>query len=220
MCGRFTTTINLEEIIRYFQIDTVTGDYSPLYNAAPTQNVPVALGKNPRRLVFLRWGLVPHWAKDISIGSKLINARAETLLEKPSFRDSFKKKRCIIVADGFYEWQKLGNKKIPHRIIMKDKRPFALAGLWAKWTSPQGTPLFTCTIITTQANSLLQSLHHRMPVILNPADTAAWLDPTQQNPEQIKNLLNPYPAEDMEYYPVSSAVNSPSNTSPDLIKKS
>lgn len=219
MCGRFTTTIALEELLKYFHIDSVKGNYSPLYNAAPTQNIPVILGKNPRLLVFFRWGLIPYWAKDISIGSKLINARAETLLDKPSFRDSFKKRRCIIVADSFFEWKKCANKKIPYRIFMKDKTPFAMAGLWEKWSPPQGSPLLTCTIITTEANSLLEPLHHRMPVILKPEETATWLDPSQQNPAQIKYLLKPYPSEDMEYYTVSSLVNSPSNTSPDIIKR-
>lgn len=217
MCGRFTTTIDLEEIRRYFKIDAVEGEYQTLYNAAPTQNIPVILGKHPRTLSFYRWGLVPSWAKDISIGNKLINARAETLTEKASFRHAFRNRRCLIPADGFYEWKKLGKHKEPYRIIKRDKTPFALAGLWDLWSS-MDTALYSCTIITTTANDVVQNLHERMPVILDDEkDIELWLNPDISDHDLLKNLLKPYPSENITYYQVSSQVNSPGINMPQLI---
>lgn len=204
MCGRFTTTIDLEEIMHYFAIKSIEGEYTPLYNAAPSQFIPVIPGVKPRKLTFFKWGLIPTWAKDKSIGNKLINARAETLLEKPSFKTSFLYRRCAIVADGFLEWKKINKKKQPYRITMKDHRPFAMAGLWSSWTSPEGKSLLTCTIITTQANSLVSELHHRMPVILNQSNMEVWLDTkissaNDKNIISLQNLLKPYSSDDMTY---------------------
>lgn len=218
MCGRFTTTIDLEEIRRFFKIDAVEGNYEVLYNAAPAQNIPVILGKSPRTLSFYRWGLVPHWAKDNSIGNKLINARAETLLEKASFRQAYKKRRCLIPVDGFYEWKRIGGSKIPYRIIKRDKSPFALAGLWEMWSPSPETKLCSCTVITTSANSLVQDLHDRMPVILaDDYDMDLWLDPDTCDYSLLNSVLKPYPSENLTYYRVSPQVNNSSVNIPQLI---
>lgn len=217
MCGRFTITIDLEEIIEYFEIARVEGPYKPLYNAAPTQEIPVVTGPNPRKLSFFHWGLIPYWAKEKSIGTRLINARAETLAQKPSFRQSYARKRCLIVADGFYEWKKSGRTKLPHRIVLKNGSPFAMAGLWDSWSLPGNPPLYSCTIITTEANNLLAPLHNRMPVILRPEDYRSWLDPAPQAPDSLNHLLKPYPPAEMDLYSVSSLVNSPANDFPQLI---
>lgn len=217
MCGRFTTTVDLEEIKRYFKIGAVEGEYQPLYNASPGQDIPVILGQS-RTLAFYRWGLIPFWAKDKTIGSKLINARSETLEEKPSFRHAFIKRRCLIPADGFYEWKKEGKNKIPYRITMTDQTPFAMAGLWESWSPEPEVTIYSCSIITLQANSLLQPLHDRMPAILPPGDMSHWLDPDLKKPQVLKELLKPYPSRDMTLYPVSTLVNSPANNSPLVIE--
>ncbi|MCR4442282.1 MAG: SOS response-associated peptidase [Peptococcaceae bacterium] len=218
MCGRFTTTIDREQIERYFKIARVDGEYAPLYNAAPAQNIPVVLEDGARRLAFYRWGLVPSWAKDPAVGNRLINARAETLLEKPSFRRSFLQRRCLVPADGFFEWKKEGANKTPYRIIMKDGSPFGMAGLWEVWSPPGQEPLYTCAIITTGANSLLRGIHERMPVILTPENYDLWLDPAVQSPVLLNRLLAPYPAELMDFYAVSPLVNSPLYNTPEAIK--
>jgi putative SOS response-associated peptidase YedK len=155
------------------------------------------------------WGLIPSWAKDPGIGNRMINARVETLAEKPAFRAALKKRRCIIPADGFYEWQKLGKVKQPVRIVLKSREPFGFAGLWEHWRSPKGEEVLSCTIITTEANELLKAVHERMPVILTRDAEAAWLDPKTQEPEKLLPLLKQYPLEEMEFYPVSREVNSP-----------
>ncbi len=225
MCGRFTTTMDIDTITEHFKIDIVEGEYSPLYNAAPTQNIPVVRDSHPRKLSFFRWGLIPSWAKDEKIGYSLINARSETVAEKPSFRQSFLKKRCIIVADGFYEWKKSdpnkrSSSKQPYRITLRDNAPFAMAGLWEMWMTPQKQPLFTCTIITTNANSLLAPLHNRMPVILSAQAIETWLDSSVCEQSVLEPLLQPYLPDLMDYYPVSSLVNSPANNSPQVIQRS
>lgn len=218
MCGRFTTTIDLEEIRRFFKIDAVDGNYQILYNAAPTQHIPVILGKHPRTLSFYRWGLIPYWAKDISIGNKLINARAETLAEKASYRQAYKKRRCLIPVDGFYEWKKSGKSKEPYRIIKYDKTPFALAGLWDMWFSSPDTRILSCTVITTTANTKIKDLHERMPVILdNDNDINLWLDPDISDDNILSPLLKPYPSENLTYYKVSPQVNNSSLNIPQLI---
>lgn len=218
MCGRFTTTIDLEEIKRYFDIKSIEGQYTPLYNAAPSQKIPVILGGSEKKLSFYQWGLIPNWSKDKAIGNKLINARAETLLEKPSFKVPFLQKRCVIVADGFYEWKKEKNKKQPFRITMKNKAPFAMAGLWDAWTSHEGQVLYTCTIITTNANSMVKELHHRMPVILKKDRIDQWLNTkltssVDVNVSSLQKLLQPYASEEMTYYP---KVLEPRNDLPNL----
>ncbi len=235
MCGRFTLTGGLEFAVDQFRVDEVELEFSPRYNIAPTQKVAVVVDEEgKRRLVSFRWGLIPAWAKDESIGNRLINARAETVADKRIFRSAFLKRRCLILADGFYEWKKEGGRKLPTYIRLKSGKPFGFAGLWEKWTSPGGEQVLTCTIITTEPNELVKEIHHRMPVILtgNSADT--WLNPnlpvpvgrglpaqpsssggelpTKENSEQLLlSILKPYPAEEMEAYWVSKEVNSPRN---------
>jgi putative SOS response-associated peptidase YedK len=186
-------------------------DLSPRYNIAPTQKVaavrPAVQGG--RELVLLRWGLIPSWAGDPSIGSRLLNARAETVAEKPSFRSALQRRRCLIAADGFFEWQAQKGKKQPYYFRLADGRPFAFAGLWERWSRGGGEPLETCTIITTEANDLVRSYHERMPVILPTAAHAAWLDTSLHRPEPLLPLLCPYPGEEMAAYPVNPLVNSP-----------
>ena len=170
-----------------------------------------------RQFKLFRWGLIPSWAKDISIGAKLINARAETLQEKPSFRESFKRRRCLIVADGFYEWKKQAGKKQPFYFRLENTEPFAFAGLWDRWHSPDGDVLETCTIITTEANQLAATVHDRMPVILSPDSYDRWLDPKHQTSANLESLLRPYPTTEMTAYLVSPSVNSPTHDQPDCV---
>lgn len=219
MCGRFTLTAAPAEIIDVFGDFTFPTQFSPRYNIAPTQPV-LAIPNNPdRKADFFIWGLIPSWAKDPSIGNKLINARGETIAEKPSFRGGFKYKRCIIPTDGFYEWKASpGEKtKTPYFIHMKDRKPFAFAGLWDEWQSPDGGAVRTCTIITTEPNELMSTLHNRMPVILDPKDYALWLDPAPQTPEKLVHLIKPFPADAMSAHPVSTLVNKPGNDRPECV---
>ena len=215
MCGRFTRIISLEEIIEAFVVVETACDLGPSYNIAPTQPIAVIANESgARRLVTLRWGLIPSWAKEPSIGNKMINARAETLTLKPSFRQAFKKRRCLIVADGFFEWQKRGREKVPLYIRMQSKQSFGFAGLYEYWTSPEGETIGTCAIITTEANDLLRPIHNRMPVILPPEHHAVWLNPTIGEETLLLPLLQPFPGDTMEAYEVSRLVNSPKHNSP------
>lgn len=208
MCGRFTLHASTEEIAREFDLATMPA-LAPRYNIAPSQALlAIRLDEGQRRSVPLRWGLVPHWATDPKIAYKMINARGETVADKPSFRDAFKKRRCLIPADGFYEWKKLGKAKQPYHIRRVEGRPFAFAGLWERWQPPNGEPLETCTIVTTTANAVLAELHERMPVMLLPEAYAEWLDPTRPA-TRLKELIAPYPAELLVASPVSTRVNSP-----------
>ena len=167
----------------------------------------------------MRWGLVPFWAKEASIGYKMINAKSETLAEKPSFRKPFKEKRCLVLADGFYEWEKTDKKnKVPYRFVLKNRQPFAFAGLWDVWKTPEGDTLLSFTIITTRANELMERIHDRMPVILNEKDEAKWLDPEFKDTDKLSSLLQPYPSEQMVAYKVSTIVNSPKNDTPSCIE--
>lgn len=220
MCGRYTLSTSTDAIADLFCLPLVE-TLPPRYNIAPTQMVPVVrIGANhTRELVQLKWGLVPSWAKDPRVGSRLINARAETIAQKPSFRRAFGSQRCLIVATGFYEWTKVpGSKaKQPHFITLQTGGPFAFAGLWERWHPKGADPLETCTIITTEANGLLRPLHPRMPVILDQSAYARWLDPGVRNPEAHKALLVPYADAGMCHYPVSKLVNSPGNDSPECI---
>ncbi len=220
MCGRYTLTANLEEVAAEFRVSTGTLTHQPRYNIAPTQDVLVIVEENGTpQLVSLRWGLVPHWAKAINSRYSMINARAETVAEKPSYRRSFEKRRCLIVADGFYEWKKVDGQKIPLYIRLTSGRPFGLAGLWDVWTPPEGgEPLRSCTIITTAPNELLASIHNRMPVILPRPAIDLWLDTTAPDKGALLALLKPYSADEMEAYPVSHYVNSPMNDSPKCIE--
>ena len=210
MCGRFTLTTDLQEVAERFSVPPpATADFQPRFNIAPSQSVIVIGDGGQRLLQSMQWGLIPHWAKDPAIGNRMINARAETLAEKPSFCEALKKRRCLIPADGFYEWQKVGKVRQPMRIALKSRAPFGLAGLWDRWVSPENKEILTCTIITTAANELIREIHDRMPVILQREDEARWLDPALTDPVQLLPLLKPYPSELMEYYPVSRQVNSP-----------
>ena len=211
MCGRFTQTASPEVIAEQFKI-TNPPLFTPRYNIAPSQPI-AAIRIDPdtatRTLVMLRWGLIPSWAKEPKIGNQCINAKAETVAEKPSFRSAFKKRRCLVIATGFYEWQVQGRAKQPIWIGLRSKRPFAFAGLWEQWKPPEGEPLETCTIITTEPNDLMAPIHNRMPVILSPASYDQWLDLSFQQIEPLKALLRPYPSEELTAYPVSTLVNNP-----------
>lgn len=213
MCGRFTLTADAAELQDAFAGFAFPGSLAPRYNIAPTQPVLVIPNDGRMRADHFLWGLVPSWAKDASIGSRLINARAETLAEKPSFRAGFKYKRCLIPADGFYEWKVVpGTKsKVPHYVHLATHEPFALAGLWDEWKSPDGSAVRTCTIITTEPNSLMAAIHNRMPVILHRDSFSAWLDPKPLEPGGLQALLAPYPAGEMAAYVVSTLVNRPEN---------
>lgn len=212
MCGRFTLWTTPADMVEIFQLLRLP-ELSPRYNIAPTQPVAVVRQtESARELSLMRWGLIPSWAKEAAIGSRMINARAETVAAKPSFRAAFKRRRCLIPADGFYEWQKTGGRtKQPFYIGMKDEQPFAFAGLWENWTSADGSEIESCTVITTAVNDLLRELHDRMPVILNEDDYTRWLDPTPNSADDLQSLLHPFPAERMQFYAVGTIVNSPRN---------
>ncbi len=219
MCGRFVLYSSLEEIREAFGIQQVRWEVQPSYNIAPTQEVAVVVQKEEgATLTKMRWGLIPSWAKDPAIGSKMINARAETLSEKPSFKRPLKDRRCLIVADGFFEWQKTGQTKTPMFIRLKSRRTFGFAGLYDVWTSPEGEAVTSCTIITTGANDLIQPIHNRMPVILPRPQEAVWLNPAIQRAADLLSVLTPYPAEEMEAYAVSRFVNSPDNNTAECIR--
>lgn len=216
MCGRYSLAQAADRLAEAFDLDADEVPLMPFrYNIAPAQAVPVVRSvRQSRQMDLLHWGLIPSWSKDPTIGFKLINARAETLTEKPSFRVAFRRRRCLIPADGFYEWQPLEGKKQPYYFCRDDHQPFALAGLWEHWESPDGE-IESCTIVTTEANSLLQSIHSRMPVILQPEDYEQWLDPQIQETDRLQHLL--YPGENSAFirYPVSTKVNRPQNDMPD-----
>jgi putative SOS response-associated peptidase YedK len=217
MCGRYTLKTPLNVLTELFDIEEAPSSVTPSYNIAPTQHVATVLSENgKRKLEMLRWGLIPSWADDPEIGNKMINARAETVAEKPSYRKAFKKSRCLILADGFYEWQKTDSGKQPFHIRMKDGAPFAFAGLWESWDKGDG--IRSCTIITTDANDLVGEVHNRMPVILHPEDHEMWLDPDFDEREPLTSLLKPFPAEAMETYMVSRRVNKPSNNEPGVVE--
>ncbi len=235
MCGRFTLFQPDEAIRAVFQLAYVP-NLEPRYNIAPTQLVPTLLStpkaqgarsseqsdgcdnnKVLRQFQLLRWGLIPSWAKDPAMGARLINARAETAGEKPSFRSAFRHRRCLVIADGFYEWQRQERKKQPFYFRLQDGRPFAFAGLWEHGEAPDGEAIESCTILTTEANEVLRPIHDRMPVILEPKDYDLWLDPTVQKPEPLQQLLCPYPPEAMTSYAVSTQVNNPANNSAECI---
>jgi putative SOS response-associated peptidase YedK len=219
MCGRFTLTVDPAELKEAFGNFIFPAQFAPRFNIAPTQPVLAIPNDAKNKADFFSWGLIPSWSKDPTIANKLINARGETIAEKPSFRGSFKYKRCLIPADGFYEWKaQRGEKtKIPYFIHMKDLLPFALAGLWDEWHSPDGGTLRTCTIITTEPNELMSTLHNRMPVILDAKDYDQWLDPAPQTPENLLPLIKPFPADGMSAYPVSTLVNKPGNDRPECV---
>jgi putative SOS response-associated peptidase YedK len=212
MCGRFTLFEPDKVLAREFGVSDFP-PRSPRYNIAPSQPV-AAVRATPagsgREIVLLRWGLIPSWSKDPAIGNRLINARAETAREKPSFRNAFRRHRCLIPASGFYEWQRQERGKQPYFVRMRDERPFAFAGLWDRWESPDESVIETCTILTTAANAVLAPIHDRMPVILPPTEYARWLDPALLNTDSLAPLLVPFPPEEMLAFPIGMRVNAPS----------
>ena len=219
MCGRFAQSTSSKKLAKEFQVAEVP-DMEPRYNIAPTQEIlGVYESMNGREVTFYKWGLVPSWAKDTSIGSRLINARSETLTEKPAFRQAFKQRRCIIPADGFYEWQRTEGRKQPFFFQMCDESPFGFAGLWERWKGEGGQVINSCTILTTEANEVLQPIHDRMPVILHPDDYELWLDMDMRKLDLAKELLRPFPASEMTAHPVSQSINSPSNQGAQLIER-
>jgi len=212
MCGRFTLFEADKVLSREFGVAGIL-PLSPRYNIAPSQPVAAvraAPAGTGRELALLRWGLIPSWSKEPAIGNRLINARSETVQEKPSFRTAFKRRRCLIPANGFYEWQKRERGKQPYYIRMRDSHPFAFAGLWDRWEGGEEGAVETCTILTTAANAVLAPIHDRMPVILPPGEYARWLDPSLKDPDSLTSLLAPFPTEEMDAFPVSPRVNAPS----------
>ena len=219
MCGRFTLSTPAQTLQKLFDLPDVP-ELPQRYNIAPSEalaTVRVPEGKAQRELTFLRWGLIPPWADDPAIGNRMINARAETAATSPAFRGAFRRRRCLVPADGFYEWQRVGRRKQPYYIHMRDGSPFAFAGLWEHWKGPEGQVVESCTLITTEPSDLVRQVHDRMPVILAPRDYDLWLDPEVRDAEQLRALLHAYPAEQMEAFPVSQAVNSPANDDPACI---
>jgi putative SOS response-associated peptidase YedK len=219
MCGRFALTVDPADLEEAFPDYSFPPQYAPRYNVAPTQPILAVPNDGSGKADFFAWGLIPSWAKDPTIGSRMINARAETLAEKPSFRAAYKYHRCLIFADGFFEWQVQpdGKSKVPHFIRLKDGSPFAFAGLWEHWQSPEGSEVRSATIITTEPNRLMASIHNRMPVILPPDAYAQWLDPAPRTAAELQALLVPYPAEAMTAYPISTLVNKPENDRPEVV---
>ena len=219
MCGRYTLTLDPAELQDLFGLSEPppTG-LTPRYNIAPSQSVAVVANHESRKLELFRWGLIPVWAKDPKIGNQMINARAETVAEKPAFRAAFKKRRCLILADGFYEWKRGATPKTPMYFQLEGGRPFAFAGLWETWTSPDRGLLHSCTIITTSANELVAPIHDRMPVILAPEAYPAWLSPGELPAPEALGLLQPYPPAKMSVRAVSQLVNSPSHDSPECVR--
>lgn len=222
MCGRFTLRSAPNLVSEAFGVPELPL-FDQSYNVAPTQTV-MAVRMQPdqpaREAVLLRWGLIPSWADDPSIGNRLINARADTVATKPSFRSAFKSRRCLVATDGFFEWQKVGSKKQPWYFQMKDGRPFAFAGLWETWRPREGgDPIETCSLITTDANEVLQPVHDRMPVIIPLEEYDAWLDPSQKDVQRLVPLLRPFAADRMRSYPVGVRVNNPRNNDPSCIKQ-
>ncbi len=221
MCGRYSLILAATDLAACFGLTEVP-DFGPRYNIAPSQPVAVVRldrESQQRQLDLLRWGLIPSWAKDPSGGYRMINARAETVAEKPSFRSAFRTRRCLVIADGFYEWKKEGKEKRPCYIRAQDGQPFAFAGLWESWEDRQapGTVVESCTIITTEANELLRPVHERMPVILSPGDYDLWLDPQEKETQRLLSLLRPAAAGLLTLYPVSLTVNKVTNEGPECV---
>jgi putative SOS response-associated peptidase YedK len=197
MCGRFFLLTDLRVIIETLDVSDVACDYTPGHNIAPGQEIAAVIHDDRNRLVRYIWGLIPSWSKDPSIGKRMFNARAETLTEKPSFRNAFQKRRCLVVADGFYEWRKIDRNRQPLSFSLQSGKPFGLAGLYETWISPERKPIHTCTIITTEPNELIRPIHDRMPVIVPKEREAAWIDPHNHHPKELLSLLKPYPSDEM-----------------------
>ena len=217
MCGRYTLIADLGDLAQRFEFDGSDFSYDPGYNIAPTESVLTVRNMEGREAAFMKWGLIPFWAKDPKIGARMINARAETVAEKPAFRNALKRRRCLVLADGYYEWQKTPVGKRPYRIIMKSGEPFAMAGLWETWRDPQGNVVPSCTIITTVANDFLSPIHDRMPIILPREKEELWLDPDTDDAAVLTGILTPYSDADMDAYEVSPMVNNARNVGPEVI---
>ena len=217
MCGRFIQKSERKIITEDFYVQEFFNEVIISYNVAPGQNAGIILNDGKNRYVQYKWGLVPSWAKDPQIGYKMINARAETVPEKPSFKSAFKSRRCLIPVDGFYEWKKGDKFKVPYFIFHRSERPLSLAGLWETWKDKDEKPLHTFTIITTEANELLRELHDRMPVIIPPEKREPWLDPATTDSDEIVDLLKPYDESGLDFHEVSRIVNSPQNNTPECI---
>lgn len=223
MCGRFYLDADIKALVDFFEINQEQFDLPeilPRYNIAPSQQIAAcrANSEGQRELALLRWGLIPHWAKEEKIGYKMINARAETVAEKPAYREAFKRRRCLIPATGFYEWKAEDKGKQPYNIHRRDGRLFAFAGLWEHWQGQEGEPVGSCTIIVGPPNDLVAKIHDRMPVVLTPDDFSPWLD-AGAAAEGLLPLLIPAPAGEWESYPISKAVNKPANDGPELIER-
>ena len=221
MCGRFTVTMDADEVQEQLELGSMPPDWRPRYNVAPTQLVAVVADAQTRQVEWMRWGLIPSWAKDMEIGSRLINARSETVTEKPSFRQAFARRRCVLLADGFYEWQHLEGKKgpaTPFHFHLADRKPFGLAGLWETWRTAEGELIKSTTILTTQANGVVSPVHDRMPVILRGPDLWRWINPAQA--DEHLALLRPLADEWLERFPVSKMINDPGCDRPDCAQPS
>ncbi|MGB8508153.1 MAG: SOS response-associated peptidase [Pyrinomonadaceae bacterium] len=219
MCGRFAQRTDPKRLAKEFKVAEVPAA-EPRYNIAPTQEV-LAVHETPdgREMTFYKWGLVPSWAKDKLMGARLINARSETVAEKPAFRHAFKQRRCIILSDGFYEWQKREGMKQPFFFRMRDERPFGFAGLWERWEGEGDQVINSCAILTTEANEVLRPVHDRMPVILHPDDYELWLGGDARELDLVKEMLRPYPSAEMIGYPVSASIHSPRSQGMTLIER-
>ncbi|HNQ00856.1 MAG TPA: SOS response-associated peptidase [Syntrophales bacterium] len=216
MCGRFTLVSPFAVVTERFGAAAPAG-LRPRYNIAPGQDILCVVADGARRIEPMRWGLIPFWAKDPSIGNRLINARAETLAVKPSFRGAFAKRRCLIAADGFYEWRRAGRRKVPVYLFLRSGKPFGFAGLYEVWKAPDGREIRTCTIVTTGANDLVRPIHDRMPVIVPAALEDRWLDCAERDRGLLESVLTPYPAGEMDAYEVTTAVNDAAHDGPDCI---
>ena len=218
MCGRFSMFTYVKQVKDRFKIDDIMANIEPRYNIAPAQKIGTVVQRERRQLVEMKWGLVPSWAKDQKIGNRLINARAETVATKPAFRSAFRKRRSLILADSFFEWQKSGDIKIPMLIRLKSEETFAMAGLYEYWKMKSGKTLESCTIVTTAGNDFMKSIHDRMPIILRPENEDRWLDPELQEVSEITKLLEPIDSDMMESYEVTTYVNSPRNQDSNVIR--
>ncbi len=220
MCGRFTLFAPEKELAERFGVSAPGRSLVPRYNIAPSQPVAAVRAApegSGRELVLLRWGLIPSWAKDPSIGNRMINARSETAAEKPAFRSAIRRRRCLVPASGFYEWKRTGSGKRPYFARVRGGAPFGMAGLWERWEAADGSAVESCTILTTDANGLLAPVHDRMPAIVPPGEYDRWLDPAVTDPGQVAPILAPFPEGQMEAWPVSTRVNRPTEDDPRLI---
>ncbi len=223
MCGRYSLVADISELALRFDFEGGGETRPPRFNIAPTQEVLAVTrdsGDSRNAARAMRWGLIPFWAKDPSIGNRMINARAETVDTSPAFRRAFERRRCLVVADGFYEWLKVGKERVPMRVSLSSGEPFAFAGLWETWRSPDGEPLASCTIITTTPNAVMEPVHNRMPVILPRNAEGVWLDTSgARSAAELKELLAPYVGPGLEVYEVSKLVNSPRNDTPEILAR-